>query len=122
MLLLSGEISTTIDDAQEFLVTMEESLFPFNGKKAGSDDAAFETIEVLAGEIEALKLDLTTNMTFSMDMTGQIIGSELTTDEHQWFAPGIGLVQTLTNSATMEFSGYSLPMEDQAGDISLMRV
>ena len=103
MLLLSGEISTTIDDAQEFLVTMEESLFPFNRKKAGSDDAAFETIEVLAGEIEALRLNLTTKMTFSMDMTGQIIPSELTTDGNQWYAPGIGLFQTLTNSSTRSF-------------------
>ena len=122
MLLLSGEISTTNDDTQEFLVTMEESPFFFDGKTAGSDDAAFETIEVLARAFEAMKLDLTTNMTFSMDMAGQIIASELTTDENQWYAPGISRFQTQANSATMELPGYSLLMEDQAGDISLMRV
>lgn len=122
VLLLSGEISTVIDDTQEFLVTMEESPFFFDWSTAGSGDAAFEKIEVLAGEFEALKLDLTTDMTFSMDMAGQILASEFTTDENQWYAPGIGLLQTQTNSATMEFSGFSMPMEDQAGDISLMLV
>jgi hypothetical protein len=67
-------------------------------------------------------LDLTTKITFSMDMAGQISASELTTGENRWYAPGIDLLQSQANSATMEFSGFSLPMEDLAGDISLMLV
>jgi hypothetical protein len=46
VLLLSGEVSTIIDDTQEFLVGMEESPFFFNWETTGSGDAAFETNEV----------------------------------------------------------------------------
>ncbi len=122
VLLLSGEIRTVIDDTQEFLAVMQESPFFFDWSTAGSGEAAFETIEVLAGEFEALKLDLETNIIFNIDMAGSTFAAEFITDENQWYAPGVGLLQTSNNTATMELSGMSLPMEDTGSDISLMLI
>ncbi|MGD8730305.1 MAG: hypothetical protein PVH92_00375 [Anaerolineales bacterium] len=122
VMLLSGEIRTVIDDTQEFIVTMEESPFFFNWSTAGQDTQSFESVEVIAGEFEALKLDLETNMIFNIDMAGSNFAAEFATNENQWYAPGVGLLQTQNNSATIELSGMSLPMEDAEGDISLMLV
>ncbi len=121
-MLLSGEIRVVIDDTQDFLVTMEESPFSFNWSTAGNGSEAFEMIDVLAGEYEALKLNLETSMTFNLDMGGSNFAAEFTTDENQWYAPGVGLLQTQNNSVAMELSGFSLPMEDTEGDISLMLI
>jgi hypothetical protein len=121
-LLLSGEIRTVIDNTQEFVATMDESPLMFNWSTSGSGDTAFETIEVFAGEFEALKLDLNSEFQFNIDMAGSSFSADFTTDESQWYAPGIGLLQTVSDSAQMELSGMTLPFEDEAGDVSLMLV
>jgi hypothetical protein len=121
-LLLSGEIRTVINNTQEFVAAMDESPLSFNWSTAGSGDTAFETIEVLAGEFEALRLDLDSEFQFNIDMAGSSFSANFTTDESQWYAPGVGLLQTVSDSAQMELSGMTLPFEDEAGDVSLMLV
>ncbi len=121
-LLLSGEIRTVIDDTQEFVASMQESPLVFDWSTAGIGDDAFETIDVIAGEFEALKLDLTSEMAFNIDMAGSSFTAEFTTAESQWYAPGVGLLQTVTKSAQIDLSGMSLPVAEGEGDVSLMLI
>lgn len=121
-LLLSGEIRIVIDDTQEFVATMTESPFVFNWSTAGSGEDAFETIDVLAGEFEALKFDLTSEMIFNIDMAGSNFSAAFSTDESQWYAPGVGLLHTVSYSASMDLSGMSVPFDDETGDVSLMLI
>ncbi|MDF1500565.1 MAG: hypothetical protein P1P76_08855 [Anaerolineales bacterium] len=118
-LLLSGEMRTLIDESQAFLATMNESTFLLNWSTAGSGRDSFETIEVLAGEFEALRLNTNSDMSFDIDMGGTSITAEIATEESQWYAPGIGLLQTTTYAAEMAFSGMSLPAGSEEGDITL---
>lgn len=118
-LLLSGEMRTVIDETQAFLATMNESTFLLNWSTAGSGRDSFETIEVLAGKFEALRLNINSDMSFDIDMGGTSITAEIATEESQWYAPGIGLLQTTTYSGEMTFSGMSLPAGSEEGDITL---
>lgn len=121
-MLLSGEIRTVIDDPQEFVATLNESPFVFNWSTSGSGEQAFESIEVIAGQFEALKLDLDSEMTFDIEMVGSNFTAEFSAEESQWYPPGVGLLQTVSYSAAMDLSGMSVPFEDENSDVSLMLV
>jgi hypothetical protein len=78
---------------------------------------ANESVSVPAGDFEALRIDVTTNLSFTISMGGVGAPMEMTTSGSSWYARGVGQVKSISSGTffdqpveeTLELLSYSVP-------------
>lgn len=76
-----------------------------------------ESVTVSAGTFEALRVDSTSTMNITVQMSGITVPVTIAGTIVQWYAPGVGMVRSIEKSnffdteveVTSELTGYSLP-------------
>ncbi len=89
-----------------------------NGTASSNAQAlAMETVSVPAGTFNALKVQVNTTFSFTMNVQGLAIPVAITGVSYMWYAPGVGLVKSedtgdfngTTFSSTTELQSYVIP-------------
>jgi hypothetical protein len=79
--------------------------------------SGLESATVSAGTFEALRVDSTSTMNITVQMSGITVPTTIVGTTVQWYAPNVGMVRSIEKSnifgteveVTSELTGYSLP-------------
>jgi hypothetical protein len=106
---LSG-VAEAVFRGQAFELTLDNAPVTLTCQTTGTGDAAFETVSVVAGTAEALKVICTAQGQVTGTVNGLPVSGTITGRSTQWFAD-VGMVKLQVDSANFNIFGFDLPLE-----------
>jgi len=97
---------TVEDDGETFTITLEDSPVQMQWQVEGQ-----EPVTVQAGTFDqAYILKNHTEVKTSLTMLGFLVDANLALETRQWYAPGIGLLKSVVDGASLGYRDISLPV------------
>lgn len=102
--------SLTLEGTQ----TINGTAYPASNQLTSTCTAVgVESITVIAGTFDAMRVDCQTTMNLSMDMGGTPIQNTLNLNASNWYAQKVGLIKSVSTGSgldsTVELTSYSIP-------------